>query len=144
VDRDRQRSAFAPTINKTTANTARSRSINWSFKIKKPMFNQLLFSCLFVAMCSLAAIVFLGKLLISQKLGVHALGGDELGPLGFLDAVGMSLACVVVRTRILLLLIHHNKKHRAMLDVVPFAHRRSNHESPSRTVEIFRFARSQN
>lgn len=51
----------------------------------------------------LASIVFLGKFLVAQELGVHALGGNVLGALGLLDAVAVGLVGIVVRTRVLLL-----------------------------------------
>ena len=57
-----------------------------------------------LGMLPLAAIVFLGVLLVSQELGVHPLGANVLGALGLLDAVGVGLVRVVVRTRVLLLL----------------------------------------
>jgi hypothetical protein len=54
-------------------------------------------------MNTLGLVVFLGKLLIPQKLGVHASGRHELGSLGLFDAIGMGLVRVIVRTRVLLL-----------------------------------------
>jgi hypothetical protein len=51
-----------------------------------------------------AAVVFLGELLIAQKLGVHTLRAHVSASLRLLDAVGVCLLCVVVRARILLLL----------------------------------------
>lgn len=52
----------------------------------------------------LGLIVLLGELLVSQELGVHSSGGNVLGTLLLLDAVGVSLVRVVVRTGVLLLL----------------------------------------
>lgn len=54
-------------------------------------------------MHTLGTIVFLGKLLVSQKFGVHAPRRNVFGSLGLLDAIGMSLVRRVVRTRVLLL-----------------------------------------
>lgn len=52
----------------------------------------------------LGLVVLLGELLVSQELGVHSSGGNVLGTLLLLDAVGVSLVRVVVRTGVLLLL----------------------------------------
>lgn len=49
-------------------------------------------------------LVLLGELLVSQELGVHSSGGNVLGALLLLDAVGVSLVRVVVRAGVLLLL----------------------------------------
>jgi hypothetical protein len=54
-------------------------------------------------MNTLGFVVFLGKLLIPQKLGVHASGRHELASLGLFDAIGMGLVRVIMRTRVLLL-----------------------------------------
>lgn len=54
-------------------------------------------------MNTLGIIVFLGKLLVSQKLGIHASCGNILGPLFLLNSIGMCLVRIVVRTRVLLL-----------------------------------------
>ena len=42
--------------------------------------------------------------MVSQELGVHSSGGNVLGTLLLLDAVGVSLVRVVVRAGVLLLL----------------------------------------
>jgi hypothetical protein len=55
-------------------------------------------------MLSLATIVFLGELLVSQKLGVHAFCTHELATLSLLNAVGMGFARIVMRASVLLLL----------------------------------------
>mmetsp|Transcript_24836 Transcript_24836/g.72747 ORF Transcript_24836/g.72747 Transcript_24836/m.72747 type:complete len:116 (-) Transcript_24836:26-373(-) len=63
--------------------------------------------------CSLAVIVllpsgfepFFGEFLIPQKFGIHALRGNVLLPPLLLDAIGMRLVRIVVRTGVLLL--HH-------------------------------------
>jgi hypothetical protein len=55
-------------------------------------------------MNTLGFVVFLGKFLVSQKLGVHASLRNILGSLGLLDTVGVSLVGFVVRTSVLLLL----------------------------------------
>jgi hypothetical protein len=52
----------------------------------------------------LGLVVLLGELLVSQELGVHSSGGNVLGALLLLDAVGVSLVRVVVRAGVLLLL----------------------------------------
>ena len=52
----------------------------------------------------LGLVVLLGELLVSQELGVHSSGGNVLGTLLLLDAVGVSLVRVVVRASVLLLL----------------------------------------
>jgi hypothetical protein len=54
-------------------------------------------------MHSLGAIVFLGKLLVSQKLGVHALATHVAGASGLFNAVGVCLVRIVVSARVLLL-----------------------------------------
>jgi hypothetical protein len=54
-------------------------------------------------MLSLATIVFLGKFLVSQKLGVHAFRAHELAAFGFFDAVRMRLTSAVVGASVLLL-----------------------------------------
>jgi hypothetical protein len=54
-------------------------------------------------MFTLRVIVFLGKFLISQKLGVHSSCRNVLGSLLLLDAIGVCLLRVVVSTRVLLL-----------------------------------------
>jgi hypothetical protein len=54
-------------------------------------------------MCSLASVIFLGKLLISEKFGVHSSGRHILGALGLLDAIGVRLVRRVVCASILLL-----------------------------------------
>jgi hypothetical protein len=54
-------------------------------------------------MHSLGTIVFLGKLLVSQKLGVHTLATHVTVASGLLNAVGMCLVRVVMRTCVLLL-----------------------------------------
>ena len=56
-----------------------------------------------LVMLSLAAVVFLGKLLISKELWIHAFATNVLAALGLFDTVGMSLLCAVVRTSVLLL-----------------------------------------
>jgi len=58
----------------------------------------------------LGLVVLLGELLVSQELGVHSSGGNVLGTLLLLDAVGVSLVRVVVRTGVLLLLGSKEKK----------------------------------
>ena len=58
---------------------------------------------LFIIIDTLGIIVFLGKLLVSQKLGVHSSGRNILGTLLLLNSIGMCLVRIVVRTRILLL-----------------------------------------
>ena len=52
---------------------------------------------------SFATIVFLGKFLVSQELGVHSFAAHVLTALGLFDAIGMRLLCAVVRTCVLLL-----------------------------------------
>lgn len=54
-------------------------------------------------MNSLGAIVFLGKLLVSQKLGVHTLATHVTVASGLLNTIGMCLVRIVVRTCVLLL-----------------------------------------
>jgi hypothetical protein len=54
-------------------------------------------------MLSLTTIIFLGKFLISQKLGVHTFCAHKLATFRFLDAVCMRLASAVMSTGILLL-----------------------------------------
>jgi hypothetical protein len=54
---------------------------------------------------SLRSIVFLGKLLVAKKLWVHASQIHKLGTLRLLDAIGMRLLRVVVRTCVLLLYV---------------------------------------
>ena len=49
-------------------------------------------------------IIFLGKFLVSDELGVHSSSRNVLSPLGLLDAIGMGLVCRVVRASVLLLL----------------------------------------
>ena len=56
-----------------------------------------------LVMFTLRVIVFLGKFLISQKLGVHSSCRNVLGSLLLLDAIGVCLLRVVVSTRVLLL-----------------------------------------
>ena len=41
--------------------------------------------------------------MVSEELGVHASGGNELGSLSLFDAVGVGLLRVVVRASVLLL-----------------------------------------
>ena len=52
---------------------------------------------------ALLLVVLLGKLLVSQKLGVHASCGNEPLSLGLFDPVGVSLVGLVVRASVLLL-----------------------------------------
>jgi hypothetical protein len=54
-------------------------------------------------MHSLGTIVFLGKLLVSQKLGVHTLATNVTVASSLLDAVGVCLVRVIMRTCVLLL-----------------------------------------
>lgn len=54
-------------------------------------------------MLSLTSVVFLGKLLISKELGVHAFAAHVLAALRFFDTVGVSLVCAIVSTSVLLL-----------------------------------------
>ena len=54
-------------------------------------------------MNTLRTVVFLGKFLVSQKLGVHSPCRDKLGSLDLLDAIGMGLVSCVVCASILLL-----------------------------------------
>ena len=54
-------------------------------------------------MHSLGTIVFLGKLLVSQKLGVHTLATHVTVASSLLNAVGMCLVRVIMRTCVLLL-----------------------------------------
>lgn len=54
-------------------------------------------------MLPLGTIVFLGKLLVSKKLGVHASGRHKLRSLGLFDTVGVRLLRVVVCASVLLL-----------------------------------------
>jgi uncharacterized ion transporter superfamily protein YfcC len=56
---------------------------------------------LFVIRSTLGTIVFLGILLVSQKLGVHTSLGHKLASLGLFDAIGMRLLRVVVRASVL-------------------------------------------
>lgn len=82
--------------------------------IRPPQFNKigipnkierirgLLFASLF-ALDTLGSIVLLGKLLVSQKLWVHASGVDVLGLLGLLNTVGVSLCGIVMCACVLLL-----------------------------------------
>ena len=60
----------------------------------------------------LGLVVLLGELLVSQELGVHSSGRNVLGTLLLLDAVGVSLVRVVVRTGVLLLLGSKERKSR--------------------------------
>ena len=53
---------------------------------------------------SLCLVVLLGVFLVSQKLGVHSSGVNETLSLRLLDAVGVSLVGLVMRTGVLLLL----------------------------------------
>ena len=64
---------------------------------------RVLFYSSFVIMHTLGLVVFLGKLLVSQKLWVHTPSRHILGPLCFLNAIGVCLVRVVVRARVLLL-----------------------------------------
>ena len=50
--------------------------------------------------------------MVSQELGVHSSGRNVLGTLLLLDAVGVSLVRVVVRTGVLLLLGSKERKSR--------------------------------
>jgi len=52
-------------------------------------------------MNTLDMIILLAKFLIPQEFRVHALGGNVLVALLFLDTVGMRLLCIVVRARVL-------------------------------------------
>jgi hypothetical protein len=52
-------------------------------------------------MNTLGVVVFLGKFLVSQKLGVHASCRNMLGSLGLFDAIGMGLLRIVVRASVL-------------------------------------------
>jgi hypothetical protein len=54
-------------------------------------------------MHSLGTIVFLGKLLVSQKLGVHTLATHVAIASGLLNAIGMCLVRIVMRASVLLL-----------------------------------------
>lgn len=47
-------------------------------------------------MHTLGTVVFLGKLLVSQKLWVHSSGVDSLSSLGLLDTIGVSLVGIVM------------------------------------------------
>lgn len=67
-------------------------------------------SVLLLLVHTLGIVVFLGKFLVSEKLGVHSSCGHILCPLGLLDAVGVSLVRRVMRTRVLLLLVGANEK----------------------------------
>jgi len=61
-------------------------------------------------MLSLGPIVFLGKLLVSEKFGVHAFGAHVLASLCLFDAVGMRLLRVVVSASVLLLWVQTRAK----------------------------------
>jgi hypothetical protein len=52
-------------------------------------------------MNTLGVVVFLGKFLVSQELGVHSSCRNMLGSLGLFDAIGMDLLRIVVSARII-------------------------------------------
>ena len=62
-----------------------------------------LYSFLLIRFLSLRPVVLLCEFLVPQEFRVHAFCRHILGPLGLLDSVGVSLVCIVVRARVLLL-----------------------------------------
>lgn len=56
-----------------------------------------------IIVCALATIVLFGEFLVSEKLRVDSLQGNEFLSLGFLDSVGVSLVGIVVCASVLLL-----------------------------------------
>jgi hypothetical protein len=76
-------------------------------------------------MNTLGTVVFLGKFLVSQKLGAHASCVNKLAWPGLFDAIGMSLLRVVMRTRILRLSCTKRKREKRCVRNVKYTNKQA-------------------